>query len=51
MDPRNECECTGNTDTCEVPECERCAVRDCPHKEPLHYHHDGCPACYQEEKP
>ena len=18
----------------------------CPHAEPLHYHHDGCPACY-----
>ena len=20
--------------------------QDCPHSEPLHYHHDGCPACY-----
>ena len=18
----------------------------CPHAEPLHYHHDGCPACF-----
>ena len=23
------------------------AVSDCPHDEPLHYHHDGCPACTQ----
>ena len=22
------------------------AIADCPHDEPLHYHHDGCPACY-----
>ena len=21
----------------------------CPHSEPLHYHHDGCPACWLEE--
>lgn len=20
-------------------------ILDCPHHEPLHYHHDGCPAC------
>jgi hypothetical protein len=20
-------------------------VMDCPHNEPLHYHHDGCPCC------
>lgn len=26
-------------------ECMACGVRDCPHGEPLHYHHDGCPAC------
>ena len=23
------------------------AVEDCPHNEILHYHHDGCPACYE----
>ena len=21
------------------------AIKDCPYDEPLHYHHDGCPAC------
>lgn len=25
------------------------AADDCPHNEPLHYHHDGCPACYLDE--
>lgn len=30
---------------CPDPECMVCGVRDCPHFEPLHYHHDGCPAC------
>jgi len=26
-------------------ECILCGVRDCPYENPLHYHHDGCPAC------
>ena len=26
-------------------ECLACGARDCPHGEPLHYHHDGCPSC------
>jgi hypothetical protein len=34
------------TDQCPDPECMVCGIRDCPHGEPLHYHHDGCPACY-----
>lgn len=34
------------TDQCPDQECMVCGVRDCPHGEPLHYHHDGCPACY-----
>ncbi len=40
-------ECTGDTNTCSADggECMVCSVRDCPHQEPLHYHHDGCPAC------
>ena len=29
--------------TAECPD-----ARDCPHDEPLHYHHGGCPACYQD---
>ena len=26
-------------------ECMACGELACPHGEPLHYHHDGCPAC------
>lgn len=26
-------------------ECLPCGVDECPYCEPLHYHHDGCPAC------
>ena len=39
--------CTGRTLTCPIDECMLCSVRDCPGDEPLHYHHDGCPYCYQ----
>ena len=28
-------------------ECCTCGWILCPHNEPLHYHHDGCPACTQ----
>lgn len=38
------------TDVCEEPECLVCAFRDCPYQEPLHYHHDGCPACWAHEQ-
>lgn len=31
-------------------ECLACGVRDCPYDEPLHYHHDGCPACIFEDE-
>ena len=34
---------------CQKPECIICGWRDCPHHEPLHYHHDGCPACCVED--
>jgi hypothetical protein len=30
---------------CPNGECMECSVVVCPHKEPLHFHHDGCPAC------
>lgn len=36
------------TDVCPDEECLMCSVRDCPHGEPLHYHHDGCPVCSVE---
>jgi hypothetical protein len=34
--------------TCVEMECSTCGARDCPDNEPLHYHHDGCPACSTE---
>lgn len=33
------------SETCTDSECHECGEKDCPHREPLHYHHDGCPAC------
>jgi hypothetical protein len=30
---------------CTDPECIVCGAILCPHGEPLHFHHDGCPAC------
>lgn len=34
---------------CPDMECYTCSEIICPHGEPLHFHHDGCPACAQEE--
>lgn len=42
-------ECAGPCDACHAHECLACGERDCPHGEPLHYHHDGCPACVFDE--
>lgn len=33
------------TKDCPYLECTICSERDCPHEDPLHYHHDGCPSC------
>ena len=30
---------------CDDAECYTCGEIICPHNEPLHFHHDGCPAC------
>jgi hypothetical protein len=30
---------------CTDEDCFACAAAQCPSKEPLHNHHDGCPAC------
>jgi hypothetical protein len=30
---------------CPDAECHDCGALMCPHGEPLHFHHDGCPAC------
>lgn len=32
-------------DHCPDPECKVCGEIMCPYGEPLHFHHDGCPAC------
>jgi len=37
--------------TAAQEECTRCGELDCPHGEPLHWHHDGCPACWDCECP
>lgn len=34
-----------NTETCKDAECWYCGLLICPHGEPMHFHHDGCPAC------
>ncbi len=44
-------ECRGSIEECQKAgngECIVCGTRDCPHGEALHYHHDGCPACFSE---
>lgn len=30
---------------CLDSECIVCGVIVCPHSDPLHFHHDGCPSC------
>lgn len=34
---------------CDEPECATCSTIICPHEEPMHFHHDGCPACAERE--
>jgi hypothetical protein len=34
----------------EAGECSVCSSIICPHEDPLHLHHDGCPSCYESEK-
>ena len=33
---------------CFNEECAACGVAKCPKNEPLHFHHDGCPVCYDD---
>lgn len=33
-----------------IEECMVCGGIDCPDGEPLHYHHDACPACWCREQ-
>jgi hypothetical protein len=30
---------------CPDAECDKCAEIICPHKDFMHFHHDGCPSC------
>lgn len=30
---------------CQECECIVCGTLLCPHEDPLHFHHDGCPSC------
>jgi hypothetical protein len=32
---------------CKDAECQECSRIVCPHNDPLHFHHDGCPSCEQ----
>ncbi len=36
-------------DSCDDGECMVCGVLHCPEGEPLHFHHDGCPACSMDD--
>ena len=37
-------------ENCAEDECILCGVIYCPHHEPLHMHHDGCPQCDGEKQ-
>ena len=30
-------------------ECLMCGAAECPHDDPMHFHHDGCPSCMDDE--
>lgn len=34
---------------CEDGECHVCSQIICPHANLMHFHHDGCPSCAQDE--
>jgi len=34
---------------CEDLECPECARIICPHKDDMHFHHDGCPSCSTDQ--
>lgn len=35
--------------TCSDAECRSCSILVCPHSDPMHFHHDGCPSCAEAE--
>jgi len=38
--------CCATPDVAFETECIDCGAIDCPHGDPMHYHHDGCPSCW-----
>jgi hypothetical protein len=34
---------------CPDPECSECARVICPHGDMMHFHHDGCPSCAEDD--
>jgi len=32
-------------------ECRECSKIICPHKDEMHFHHDGCPSCAEDSTP
>ena len=39
-----------NPDKCEKSEFMDCGALYCPNKAPEHFWHDGCPACYDDDR-
>ena len=37
--------------TCQLDhgECYQCSRLCCPHQDEMHFHHDGCPSCAEDE--
>jgi hypothetical protein len=35
---------------CPDAECGICGKAVCPHGDPLHFHHDGCPSCWAADR-
>lgn len=45
---RMQCDALLNHCDKEGGECSECAGIICPHQDPFHFHHDGCPSCHSE---
>jgi hypothetical protein len=41
--------CSFDPDQCPDPECGVCSALLCPHDNVMHFHHDGCPSCDEDE--
>jgi hypothetical protein len=38
-----------NACTRDQGECYECSWICCPHQDEMHFHHDGCPSCAEDE--